>query len=143
MELGYGDRVSVDGGEGSGLARDTVAEEIARYGLLLSTEAPVIGAPLVPGTIRVVVSRMRADVPNCPDWSRDASLEIGSNTSSNHGCAVNANLAAMIANPADLVRGRTGRAAVDPLLSTKAIDSYRKAPATGAAGIKTEKAGAK
>ena len=41
----------------------------------------------------------------------------------------------------DLVRGRTGPAATDPLLSTKAIDSYRKAPATGASGIKSEKAG--
>ena len=37
--------------------------------------------------------------------SRDASLEIRSNTSSNFGCAVNGNLAAMIADPADLVRG--------------------------------------
>jgi pilus assembly protein CpaD len=103
----------------------------------------VTAAPVTPGTLRVVVSRRRASVPGCPDWSRDASLEIGSNTSSNFGCAVNSNLAAMIANPADLVRGRNGPSATDPLLSTKAIDSYRKAPATGATGIKAEKAGGK
>ena len=143
MQLSYGDQVSVDD-EGSGYgSRAEVGGIVAGYGLLVAEAAPVTAAPIAPGTVRVVVSRRRASVPGCPDWSRDASLEIGSNTSSNHGCAVNGNLAAMIADPADLVHGRTGAVATDPLLSTKAIDSYRKAPSTGAGGIKTEKAGAK
>jgi pilus assembly protein CpaD len=143
MRLSYGDQVSIDDdGAGYG-ARAEVGGIVAGYGLLVAEAAPVTAAPVTPGTLRVVVSRRRASVPGCPDWSRDASLEIGSNTSSNYGCAVNGNLAAMIANPADLVRGRSGSAATDPLLSTKAIDAYRKAPTTGAAGVKTEKAGAK
>ncbi|WP_375428494.1 CpaD family pilus assembly protein [uncultured Sphingomonas sp.] len=141
MRLSYGDQVSVDDdGAGPGASAE-VGGIVAGYGLLVAGAAAVTAAPIAPGTLRVIVSRRRAFVPGCPDWSRDASLEIGSNTSSNHGCAVNANLAAMIANPADLVRGRTGPGATDPLLSTKAIDTYRKAPATGAAGLKAESAG--
>ncbi|WP_375404164.1 CpaD family pilus assembly lipoprotein [uncultured Sphingomonas sp.] len=143
MRLSYGDQVSVDDGGGGYGARAEVGGIVAGYGLLVADATPVNAAPVAPGTVRVVVGRRRASVPGCPDWSRDASLEIGSNTSSNYGCSVNGSLAAMIANPADLVRGRTGPAATDPLLSTKAIESYRKAPATGASGIKPEKAGAK
>jgi pilus assembly protein CpaD len=143
MRLSYGDQVSIDDENAGYGARAEVGGIVAGYGLLLADTAPVTAAPVTPGTLRVVVSRRRASVPGCPDWSRDASLEIGSNTSSNFGCAVNSNLAAMMANPADLVRGRNGAVATDPLLSTKAIDSYRKAPSTGAAGIKAEKAGGK
>ena len=143
MRLSYGDQVSIDDENAGYGARAEVGGIVAGYGLLLADTTPVTAAPVTPGTLRVVVSRRRASVPGCPDWSRDASLEIGSNTSSNFGCAVNSNLAAMMANPADLVRGRNGAVATDPLLSTKAIDSYRKAPSTGAAGIKAEKAGGK
>lgn len=132
MRVGYGDRVAIDdpAGDGPG-ARADVAAEIARYGLLLSDDAPVTPAPLTPGAIRVVVSRMRAAVPRCPDWSRDASNEFQSNTSSNYGCAVNSNLAAMIANPADLVRGAPGAETNDAAASYKAIDAYRKKVPTG------------
>ena len=136
MRVGYGDRVTIDdpAGDGPG-ARADVAEEVARYGLLLSDDAPVTPAPLTPGAIRVVVSRMRAAVPRCPDWSRDASNEFQSNTSSNYGCAVNSNLAAMVANPADLVRGTAGAETNDAAASYKAIDTYRKKAPTGAAAL--------
>ena len=101
---------------------------------MLATDAPVTPAPITPGSIRVVVSRMRADVPRCPDWSRDGSNEFESNTSSNYGCATNRNLAAMIANPADLVRGAPGTETSDTALSYKAIDAYRKKPPGGGGG---------
>uniref|UniRef100_UPI003B981AF8 CpaD family pilus assembly lipoprotein n=2 Tax=Pseudomonadota TaxID=1224 RepID=UPI003B981AF8 len=84
-------------------AHEQVAGVVARYGLLLSTDTPVTAAPVAPGVVRVVVSRMRAGVPGCPDWSRDSSTELDQHTSSNYGCAVNANLAAMVARPEDLV----------------------------------------
>jgi pilus assembly protein CpaD len=67
--------------------------------------------------------------------------EFNSNTSSNYGCAVNSNLAAMVANPADLVLGRPGAETIDPATSAKAIDSYRKTPPTGASGLKAESTG--
>ena len=50
---------------------------------------------------------------------------------SNYGCAVNGNLAAMVANPEDLIHGRDGSGVGDAMTSTKAVQSYRKPAPTG------------
>lgn len=135
MKLGYGDHVAIDDPAGAGIvAREQVANVVARHGLLLSEDSPVTAAPVTPGTLRVVVSRSRADVPGCPDWSRDASHEFESNTSSNQGCAINSNLAAMIANPQDLVRGQSAGDGLDPAGATKAIEAFRKSAPSGGGG---------
>ena len=135
MRLGYGDRVAIDDPAGSGAgAREQVAAVVASYGLLLGEDARVTGAPVAPGTIRVVVSRTHATVPGCPDWSRNESVEYDQNTSSNHGCATNANLAAMVANPADLVRGQGNAELNYTATSYRAIEAYRKATPSGGAG---------
>ncbi|WP_404370855.1 CpaD family pilus assembly protein [Sphingomonas sp. MMS24-J45] len=135
LRLGYGDQVAIDdpNPNGSGV-RDDVAREVARYGLLVSDEAPLTNAPVVPGTVRVVVSRMKASVPSCPDFSRVRGPDFEGHTGSNQGCAINTNLAAMVANPTDLVRGQTGNGITDTATSGKAIDMYRKATPTGAGG---------
>jgi len=141
VRVGYGDRVAIDGAHAPGTDGD-VGEVIARYGLLLADEAPVTAGEIAPGSVRVVVSRMRASVPGCPDWSRKLTNDFEGHTHSNFGCAVNANLAAMVANPADLVRGADGVAVADPQSVYKSIDSFRKAPATGAnQQLKEEKVG--
>jgi len=134
IRLGYGDRVAVDGSAGPSRAAAEIGGVLARYGLLLGDEAPVTGGAVTPGTVRVVVSRMRADVPGCPDWSRNVTTEFEGNSHSNFGCAANSNLAAMIANPADLVRGAQGSEVIDAAFSAKAIGSYRAAAPTGAGG---------
>jgi len=139
LQLGYGDRIAVDANTGAdGAVRDTVAGLAARYGLLVSDDVPYTVGQVAPGTARVVVSRMRASVPGCPDHSRVSGIEYEGNTNSNYGCAVNSNLAAMIARPEDLVRGQPGAPTSDPAAAYKAIDTYRKAQPTGAGGLKTE-----
>jgi len=137
LRLGYGDRVAIDDPNpyGAGI-RDEISNQIARYGLLLSDDTPVTGATVAPGTARIVVSRMKATVPGCPDFTRTAQPEFESNSTSNLGCAVNTNLAAMVANPADLVRGQPGAETVDPAVSTRAIGTYRRATPTGTGGLK-------
>ncbi len=136
MHLGYGDHVALDeAGYADSAARNQVANVVASYGLLLSEDRPVTNAPVTPGTLRVVVSRMRAEVPGCPDWSRNASSELQGNTSSNYGCAINTNLAAMIARPGDLVRGADPDTLADTDVNTKAIEAYRRKPATGAGAL--------
>jgi len=144
LRLGYGDRVAIDDPHryGGGV-HDIVAGEVAHYGLLLSDDAPVTGAPVSPGTVRIIISRMKAAVPGCPDYSRENKPEFNSNSSSNFGCAINSNLAAMVANPGDLVRGQPGADSNDNISSSKAIDSYRRAPTTGSSGLKSESTGAK
>jgi len=145
LRVGYGDAVAVETSDGYGTAvRDAVAAETERYGLMLSNDVPLADSAVLPGTARIVVTRMSARVPGCPDFSRVRSPEFESNTSSNQGCAINSNLAAMVANPGDLVRGQVGRAITDQATSNRAIDIYRKAVPTGAGGttLKTESTGA-
>jgi pilus assembly protein CpaD len=136
MHVSFGDKVAIDDPAREGArARGEVAGVVAGYGLLLSSETPITAAAVTPGSIRVVISRMRASVPGCPDYSRNSSNEFDSNTSSNQGCAVNSNLAAMIARPEDLVHGRAIQQGEDPAVSRKAIDAYRDAATTGKGNI--------
>jgi len=54
----------------------------------------------------------------------------------NFGCSVNSNLAAMVANPEDLVRGRDSAPVTDAVSAVRAIDMYRKQVPTGQGGLK-------
>lgn len=133
IELGYGDRVSIDDPNpyGGAQRRDAVAAIAGRYGILLANGAPVTAGQVYAGTMRVVVSRMTASVPGCPDWSAPSNPNFSNSTTSNFGCGVNSNLAAMVANPEDLVRGQRGDPAGDPRTTTRAIQAYRDAEPTG------------
>jgi pilus assembly protein CpaD len=54
---------------------------------------------------------------------------------SNYGCSINSNLAAMIADPEDLVHGREGGAVTDTKTAVRAVDLYRTKPPTGQGGL--------
>jgi pilus assembly protein CpaD len=135
LGLGYGDSVHVDGAY-AGAARADVARVAGRYGMMVSDGYPVTVGALPPGTVRVVVSRTRAHVPGCPDWSRRAQPNPDNETMSNFGCSVNSNLAAMVADPQDLVHGREGSGVVDPATASRAVRSYRTTKPTGEGGLK-------
>jgi pilus assembly protein CpaD len=143
MKLAYGDKVSVDDGGDGSTGRTQIAAEAGRYGLMLQDKAPVTVGQIQPGTVRVVVTRMTASVPNCPDYSRQYQPDYSASTSSNFGCANNSNLASMVADPADLVRGEPGAPVSDPTTSMKAINARRNAAPTGAGGtvLKSESTG--
>lgn len=138
LSLRYGDRVSVDAQNYGAETRDAVSAVVARYGLLLESTAPVTQGAIPSGSVRVIVSRMTAAVPGCPDWSRPPTPNFGGHSISNYGCATNSNFAAMVADPRDLISGRTGEATVDGRIATKAIGTYRALPTTGATGLKTD-----
>lgn len=136
MQVGYGDRISVDmGSSWSPATRDAVADIAARYGLLLEANAPVTSGQIAPGNVRVVISRMSATVPGCPDWSRSMADDFDNHTMSNFGCAANKNLAAMVASPGDFIAGQTGSSSVDAGTISKAIKSYRSKKPTGEDGL--------
>jgi len=139
LRLGYGDHVSVDVPGGNDTAtREAVANIAARYGLLIDPTAPVTSGEIAPGKVRVVVSRTSATVPGCPDWSDKAGNDLNSNTLSNYGCSINSNLAAMVANPEDLVYGQRATGANDASTASKAIKTYRDRPSSGAGTLKQE-----
>lgn len=146
LDLRYGDRVTIDDPNASDSTRDAVAGIAARYGLLVGEDAPVTSGQVAPGNARVVVSRSSATVPHCPDWSAKSEVNYNNATYSNYGCAVNSNLAAMVADPEHLLHGAKGTGETVVLTSSKAIDSYRVAKPTGEAGLKqssTQQAGGK
>ena len=89
-----------------------------------------------PGTVRVVVTRSRAYVPGCPDWEGKYASNLGNNTAPGFGCAVNSNLAAMVADPEHLLHGAEGTGETVVMSSTKAIQTYREKAPTGAGELK-------
>jgi pilus assembly protein CpaD len=135
MELGYGDQVFVDGPLGYA-ARDDVARVAGQYGMLVSLGAPMTAGAVPQGVVRVVVARTTASVPNCPNWSKRSTPNFDDASMSNYGCAINSNMAAMIANPQDLIYGREGSGVGDTFTSSRAVDQYRKAIPTGQQGLK-------
>jgi pilus assembly protein CpaD len=135
LQLGYGDSIYVDGPDAYDAKAD-VARVAGEYGMLVSNGSPVTAGAIQPGTVRVVVSRARASVPNCPNWSVPSQPNLQNASMSNFGCGVNANMAAMVANPEDLVHGREGSGVGDTQTATKAVEAYRKADPTGKSGLK-------
>jgi pilus assembly protein CpaD len=136
MDLRYGDRVAVDDPLESEATRSAVEALASRYGLMVSDDAPMTAGHVNAGTARIVVTRAKAHVPGCPDWSAKSDVNLNNATSSNYGCAVNSNLATMVANPEHLIKGAEGQSDTVIMSSTKAIDTYRKAPPTGGQGLK-------
>lgn len=134
LGIGYGDNIFVDGA-GTEAARGQVAVIAAQYGMAVSDGAPVTTGLVQPGTVRVVVSRRRAEVPNCPNWSVAAQPNYDNRNMSNFGCGVNTNIAAMIANPEDLIHGREGDTTSNVDAATRAVQFYRSTPPSGNKGL--------
>ncbi len=129
LNIGYGDRVSIDYGSSfsNALATQTVTNLAANRGLLLQEQAPLTEGQIPSGSIRIIVTRSSASVPSCPNWEGSSSSNFNSSNHSNYGCANNSNLAAMIADPEDLVRG-VNKSSSDPTNGKKAIDAYNAKP---------------
>lgn len=134
LGVGYGDSIHVDGGYADS-ARAEVAEVAGRYGLLVQPGAPVTAGYVQSDTVRVVINRRRASVPNCPNWSESAQPSFQNRSMSNFGCAVNSNFAAMVADPVDLIHGREGTGVGDNATAARAVDMYRKTAPTGSKGL--------
>ncbi|HYX47422.1 MAG TPA: CpaD family pilus assembly lipoprotein [Sphingomicrobium sp.] len=134
LGLGYGDSIYVDGAY-TDAARGQVAAVAGQYGMAVSGGAPVTTGAVQPGMVRVVVSRRRANVPFCPNWSVPSQPNYDNRNMSNFGCGVNSNIAAMVANPEDLIHGRDSTATEDVNEAAKAVILYRSTPPSGSKGL--------
>ena len=141
MDLRYGDRISIENPGANPAVATAVNDLAARYGLMVSEVAPTTSGMLQPGQARVVITRSTASVPGCPDWSASSDMNYTNGTSPGYGCSVNSNLAAMVANPEDLLEGQTGTGETVVATGTRAIRTYREAEPTGAQGLQTATAG--
>jgi pilus assembly protein CpaD len=134
MGLRYGDRIAIDDPLQSSATRQAVDELVGRYGLLVNSEAPVTPGYVNSGSARIIITRAIAVVPGCPDWSAQSDVNLKNATSSNYGCANNANLAAMVANPDHLLKGEASKGNTVVMSSTKAIESFREVKPSGGGG---------
>jgi len=75
-----------------------------------------------------IVTADRAVVPNCPNW-KSAGADSAALTDPNYGCATNSNLAAMIADPLDLLHGKSSDV-TDTISASRAIKAWREAEPT-------------
>lgn len=130
MDLRFGDKVSVEDPLERPETRAAVGDVAGRYGILLAEGTPVSDGSLQPGQARIVITRSRASVPSCPDWSTSSDTALGNGINSNYGCATNSNIAAMIANPEDLLKGQKGAADTYISTSNKTIQTYSTAVGT-------------
>ena len=117
--------------------------------LRIQTGAFVLGALLAAGTAEAkhnfsvdsvnqpVVSGTQAVVPNCPNWA-SGGLDSAAMTDTNYGCAINSNFAAMIADPSDLIHGKSD-STTDTSSVTRAIKAWREAEPTSKLWITTYK----
>jgi pilus assembly protein CpaD len=94
-----------------------VANALARQGLRPTLAAPG-GAP--DGELRLAVEHATTSVPDCPNWTKPPGNPLDNSLHSDFGCASAIDLAAMVADPRDLVEGRplapvVGDAALFPI----------------------------
>lgn len=135
MDLRYGDRIAIENPSQNPAVATAINDLAGRYGLIVSDVAPATSGYLQPGQARVVITRSNASVPGCPDWSAKSDANYANALSPNYGCAINGNLAAMVADPQDLLEGKKGSSETVIATSNKAIGTYRDAVPTGAGGL--------
>jgi len=127
-------RVEGPSGEDPAAARQTWAVRSALESAGLPADRIVVAAYAAPNPKAPVLAgfeTVRAVIPNCAAEPRDMGGRFSNESSMGFGCAVNANIAAQIADPRDIVGHRpvsppdSGRAAV-------VFDNYRRGEVTSA-----------
>jgi len=118
IQIGPSDAILVSGG--------TPEQRLAlrmgfAYRQLAAQETGMNG---VPGRVRIVVERYIVTPPSCPDWGKPVGDDSRNTPQANFGCANTANLGMMVANPRDLIRGRSPGSA-DGAAVSRAIKRYR------------------
>lgn len=135
MDLRYGDRVAIEDPSANPAVANAVNDLAGRYGLMVTGTAPATTGYLEPGQARIVITRSTASVPGCPDWSANSDMNYYNATSPGYGCAVNSNMAAMVADPQDLLEGKEAKGGSVIATGNKAINTLRNAEPTGASGL--------
>jgi len=103
--IGYGDKVLIHRGVSAlSEARAKAVEQILqRLGLTPTLAAPDATAD---GELDLAVEHAKARAPNCPNWTKANGADFANTSHSDFGCSTAADLAAMVADPRDLLQGK-------------------------------------
>ena len=114
--VGYGDRISFVAAARtpveaalSGRRQAALRASLARRGLTAGggIENAAESRAVPADTVLLSIGRYVVTPPPCPDWSRPPTGDYTNNVGGNFGCATAYNLGLMVADPGDLVHGRT------------------------------------
>ena len=86
----------------------------------------------------IIVTKSGAHAKECGVWPKEVSRTAQNDQYANFGCFQQNNIAAMVANPQDLVRPRA-QTPSDPMRRAKVIDNYRNGETTGAQAEEQQK----
>ena len=116
--------MTVEGAGASALAATRRAAVVGELNQFRIDAASETDTKLAADSVRVHADHTVVTAPACPDWTKPEADEPNNTTSSNYGCATEANLAAMIANPADLVKPKENNTA-DGAALAHGVELYR------------------
>jgi len=120
-DLGRGDVVRIERPPGPmAQARAMMLSTgLTREGLSTST----VVSPSTPADeLRLQIEHAVASAPGCPDWSKPAGNDFDNTLHSDFGCSTATDLAAMIADPRDLLAGRV----MGPAVGDNALAAMHK-----------------
>jgi pilus assembly protein CpaD len=80
-----------------------LAQSLTRHGMIPTV---AVAADLSAGELRLSYERFVAGAPDCPNWSKAPGNDFANTLHSDFGCSTANDLAAMVADPRDLIRGR-------------------------------------
>src|SRR6516225_4720222 len=117
------DRVTIAAGGPPRLAAQrtaVISSELLRY-RIVADASPLDNIPA--NRAILAIGRYTVTLPPCPNWSSPPQAEYTNQHNSNWGCAAATNLGLMVAQPADLVSGRT-LAPADGMPAAAAVNRY-------------------
>jgi pilus assembly protein CpaD len=117
------DRVTIASAGPPSLAQQrnaVISRELLAYGIVADT-SPLQTAPANHAVLGI--GRYTVTLPPCPNWSSPPNAAYTNAHTSNWGCAEATNLGLMVANPADLVGGRS-LAPADGMPAVTAVQRY-------------------
>jgi pilus biogenesis lipoprotein CpaD len=132
-EQGHGQMTVHANAAAAALAR----ELLLKQGVRGQEIAVAPGAPAAADAVRLTYTASTAKVPDCEDWSSNATVNWSNRVHSNFGCATRRNLMLTVRNPADLEKAGD-MSGFDGARGARVIENYRKAPET--TGLKKETA---
>ena len=114
--VSYGDEFSMDFPlDRNGNLTDLNKSRLAYVSNLLKESGLYLSAKITPYGMepsedfgRLLISKYVVTPPDCGDWTQKSNPNYGNSPISNIGCASQANLGLMVANPRDLIIGATG-----------------------------------
>jgi pilus assembly protein CpaD len=105
--LSYADRLTLRVSEPNMATdyRHAINTVLGRFGLAIGNVEATTG--IAPGTAVLAISRAAVTLPECGKQTGPHGGNFNNENMNNYGCATRSNLAAMAANPADLISGNT------------------------------------